>query len=86
MTPHKNLYPLGWVCQHSKLQVTKQCKIIFTITTKFFDKLELYVVPLDICDTILGSPYLFDRREIFYCEDNFQEQGCVYCQISSYQD
>jgi hypothetical protein len=23
MTPHKNTYPLGWVCEDAKLQVTK---------------------------------------------------------------
>jgi hypothetical protein len=48
-TPHKNPYPLGWVCENAKFQVIKQCKIIFAITTKFFDEVKLYVVPLDIC-------------------------------------
>jgi hypothetical protein len=69
-TPHKNPYPLGWVCEDAKLQVTKQCKIIFAITTKFFDEVELDVVPLDICGIVLGSPYLFDRKAIFYREEN----------------
>jgi hypothetical protein len=55
MTPHKNPYPLGWVCDDTKLQLTKQCKITFAITTKFFDEVELDVVPLDICDIVLGS-------------------------------
>jgi hypothetical protein len=27
MTPHKNPYPLGWVCEDAKLQVNKQRKI-----------------------------------------------------------
>jgi hypothetical protein len=70
MTPHKKPYPLGWVCEDAKLQVTKQCKVIFAITSKFFDEVELDVVPLDICDIVLGSPYLFDRKAIFYYEDN----------------
>jgi hypothetical protein len=70
MTPHKNPYPLGWVCDDAKLQVTKQCKIRFAITTKFFDEVELDVVPLDICDIVLGSPYLFDRKVVFYREEN----------------
>jgi hypothetical protein len=30
----------------------------------------LDVVPLDICGTVLGSPYLYDRNAIFYREDN----------------
>ena len=27
--PHKKPYPLGWVCDETKLQVTKQCKLRF---------------------------------------------------------
>jgi hypothetical protein len=69
-TPHRKPYPLGWVCDDAKLQVTKQCKIRFAITTKFFDEVELDVVPLDICGIVLGSPYLFDRKAIFYREEN----------------
>jgi hypothetical protein len=68
MTPHKNPYPLGWVCDDAKLQVTKQCKIKFAITAKFFDNVEVDVVPLHICGIILGSPYLFDRK--VYREEN----------------
>jgi hypothetical protein len=30
----------------------------------------LDVVPLDICGIVLGSPYLYDRKDIFYCEEN----------------
>jgi hypothetical protein len=69
-TPHKNPYPLGWVCEYAKLQVTKQCKIIFAIKTKFFDEVELNVVPLYICGIVLASPYLFERKAIFYREEN----------------
>ena len=28
------------------------------------------MVPLDICGIMLGSPYLYDRKAIFYREDN----------------
>jgi len=70
-TPHKKPCSLGWVCEDAKLQVTKQCKIRFAITTKLFDEVELDVVPLDICDIVLGSPYLFYRTfNIFYREEN----------------
>jgi hypothetical protein len=27
-------------------------------------------VPLDICEIVLGRPYLFDRKAIFYHEQN----------------
>jgi hypothetical protein len=62
--------PGGPVCEDVKLQVTKQCKIRFEITSKFFDEVELDVMPLDICYIILDSLYLFDMKYIFYCEEN----------------
>jgi hypothetical protein len=33
--PHLRLYPLGWICDNAQVQVTKQCKLRFTITSKF---------------------------------------------------
>jgi hypothetical protein len=68
--PHPRTYPLGWVCDNAKLQVTKQCKLRFAITSSFIDEVELDVVPLDICGIVLGSPYLYDRKAIFYREHN----------------
>jgi hypothetical protein len=66
--PRLRPYPLGCVCENAKLQVTKQCKLRFAITSSFIDEVELDVVPLDICRIILGSPYLYDRKGIFYRE------------------
>jgi hypothetical protein len=69
--PHVKQYPiLGWVCEDAKLQVTKQCKIKFPITSKFIDEVELDVVPLEICIIILGIPYLFENKDILYREEN----------------
>jgi hypothetical protein len=70
MTPKKKPYPLGWVCEDAKVQVMKQCKIRFAITTMFFDEVELDVVPIDICRIFLSSPYLFDRKAVFYRVEN----------------
>ena len=61
-------YPLGWIFDNDQVQVTKQCKLQFTITSSFIDEVELDVVPLDICMMVLGSPYLYDRKVIFYLE------------------
>ena len=58
-TPHEKPYPLGWVCDDAKLQVTRKCKLKFSITANFIDDVELDVVPLDICGIVLGSPYLY---------------------------
>ena len=38
--------------------------------SKFIDEVEFDVVPLDICGIVLGSPYLYDRKAIFYREHN----------------
>jgi hypothetical protein len=79
--PHPRPYPLGWICGDNNLQVTKQCKIKFAITSNYVDEVELDIVPLDICGIFLGSPYLFDRKAIFYREENkycFKKDGKEY--------
>ena len=63
---HLKPYPLGWVCEDAKLQVSKECNLRFAITSKFIDGVELDVVPLDICGITLGSPYLYDIKAILY--------------------
>jgi hypothetical protein len=60
--PHLKPYPLGWVCVKEKLNVTKQCRIRFSIASKLIDEVDLDIVPLDICGIVLGSPYLYDRK------------------------
>lgn len=52
------------------MKVTKKCKLRFAITSKFIDEVEFDVVPVDICGIVLGSPYLYDRKAIFYREHN----------------
>jgi hypothetical protein len=32
--PHPKPYPLGWVCDKEKLNVTKQCRVRFSIASK----------------------------------------------------
>ena len=67
---HPKPYPLGWVVENSQLQVTQQCNLKFAITSKFIDEVVLDVIPLDICGIVLGSPYLYDRKDIFFREEN----------------
>jgi hypothetical protein len=57
-SPHPKPYPLGWICDNAKLQVTRKCKLRFAITANFVDEVELDVIPLDICGIVLGSPYI----------------------------
>lgn len=54
------------MCDNVQLQVTRKCKLKFSITAKFIYELELDVVPLDIRGIVLGSPYLYDRKDIFH--------------------
>jgi hypothetical protein len=68
--PHLRPYPLGWICENDKVQETKKCKLWFEITSSFIDEVESDVVPLDICEMVLGSPYLYDGKAIFYREQN----------------
>jgi hypothetical protein len=42
--------------------ITKQCRVRFSIASKLIDEVDLYVVPIDICGIVLGSPYLYDRK------------------------
>jgi len=69
-TPHEKPCPLGCICDDSKLQVKRKCKFKFSITDNFIDDVELYVVPLQIWGIILGSPYLYDQKSIFYHHEN----------------
>ena len=47
-----------------------QCIIKFAITSKFVDEVTCDVVPLEACGMVLGSPYLYDRKTIFFMEHN----------------
>ena len=68
--PHSRSYPLGWICDNYQVHVTKKYDLWFEITFSFIDEVELDVVPLDICGMVLVSPYLYDRKVIFYREHN----------------
>jgi hypothetical protein len=68
--PHPKPYPLCWVCDKSKLNVSKQCRVIFVIASKLIDEVDLDVVSLDICGIVLGSPYIYDRKAIFFRYEN----------------
>jgi hypothetical protein len=68
--PHPNPYPLVWVCDKEKLNVTKQCRVRFSIASNLIDKVDLDVVSLDISGIMLGSPYLYDRKSVLFCHEN----------------
>ena len=67
---HHKPYSLKWIRNNHKLHITKQCTLKFSISSKFVDEVTCDVVPLNECGMVLGSPYLYDRRAIFYREQN----------------
>jgi hypothetical protein len=67
---HHKPYSLKWISNNHKLHITKQCTFKFAISSKFVDEVTCDVVPLNECGMVLGSPYLYDRKEIFYTEQN----------------
>jgi len=68
--PHQKPYPLGWVSDNAKLQVTRKCRLRFAIAFKLIDEVDLNVVPLDIYGIVLGSPSLYDKKTIFFRKEN----------------
>ena len=68
--PDHRPYPLVWIVNNANLQVTRKCLFKFSITENLIDEVELDVVPLEISGIILGSPYLYDRKTLFYCHEN----------------
>jgi hypothetical protein len=45
------------------------------------DEVDLHVVPLDICGIVLGSPYIYDRKVVFFCHEkkyHFTKGGVEY--------
>jgi hypothetical protein len=69
--PHLKPYPLGWVCDKEKLNVTKQCRVRFAIDSKLIDKVDFDVVSFVICGIVLGSPYLYDKKVLFHPEKKY---------------
>lgn len=67
---HRKPYTLGWICGNAKFQVTIKCLLKFAITENFIDEVKLDVVLLDICEIVLGSPYLYYRKDNFPHHEN----------------
>jgi hypothetical protein len=63
---HHKPYSLKWISNNHKLPITKQCTLRFSISSNFVDEVTCDVVPLNECGMVLGSPYLYDCKEIFY--------------------
>jgi hypothetical protein len=67
---HHKPYTLKWISNHHQMHITKHCTIKFAISSKYVDKVTCDVVSLSECGMVLGSPYLYDRKAIFYMTKN----------------
>jgi hypothetical protein len=67
---HHKPYSLNWISKNHKFPITKQWVIKFAITSKFVDEVICDVVLLEACGMVLGSPYLYDHKAIFFREHN----------------
>jgi hypothetical protein len=56
-TPHLQPYNIGWLCQGRDLYVNQQCQLLYGIQPFKYEVL-CDVSPLDVCDVLLGQPYM----------------------------
>ena len=63
-TSHPQPYSMGWVSQGRDIQVNKQCHISYSIKP-FKDEVICDVAPLDVCDILLGKPYMYQHHGLY---------------------
>jgi hypothetical protein len=62
--PHPQPYTIGWLRQGSDLHVSQQCRLSYDIKP-FKDEVLCDVSPLEVCDVLLGQPYLWKRHVVY---------------------
>jgi hypothetical protein len=62
--PHPQPYTIGWLYQGSDLFFSQQCRLLYGIKP-FKDEVLCDVAPLEVCDVILGQPYLWKRHDVY---------------------
>jgi hypothetical protein len=63
-TTHPQPYNIEWLRQGRDLRVSQQCRLSYGIQP-FKDDVLCDVAPLDVCDVLLGQPYMW-RRHVVY--------------------
>jgi hypothetical protein len=63
-TPHPQPYSIGWLRQGRDLRVSQQCRLSYDIQP-FKDEVLCDVAPLDVCDVLLGQPYMWKHHAIY---------------------
>eukprot|EP00253_Pinus_taeda_P002021 PITA_02021 len=60
-TPHLQLHTIVWLHQERYLHVSQQCHLPYNIKP-FMNELLCDVTPLEVCDVLLGQPYLWEHH------------------------
>jgi hypothetical protein len=61
---HLQPHTIGWLCQGSDLHVSQQCHLPYGIKS-FKDEVSCDSSPLEVCDFLLGKPYLWKLHAIY---------------------
>ena len=63
-TPHPQPYSIGWLSQGRGIRITQQCLLPYGIKP-FKDEVLCDVAPLEVCDVLLGQPYMWKRHAVY---------------------
>lgn len=63
-TTHPQPYSMGWTSQGRDIQVHQQFRLSYSIKP-FKDEVICDVAPLDVCDVLLGQPYMYQRHGVY---------------------
>jgi hypothetical protein len=63
-TPHPQPYTIGWLRQGSNLCISQKCRLSYDINPFKYEVL-CDVSPLEVCDVLLGQPYLCKCHVIY---------------------
>jgi hypothetical protein len=64
ITPHPQPYTIGWLHQGRDLHISQQCHLPYNIKP-FKDEVLCDISPLEVCDVLLGQPYLWKRHVVY---------------------
>jgi hypothetical protein len=64
VTRHPQPYSMGWVNGIQDIQINQQCHLPYSIKP-FKDEVICDVAPLDVCDVLLGQPYMYQRHGVY---------------------
>jgi len=63
-TAHPQPYTIRWLHQGRDLRVNQQCRLPYNIK-RFTDEVLCEISPLEVCDVLLGQPYLWKRHVVY---------------------